>query len=200
LNAIKRLTDFMVAAIGLIVLSPVMLIVAMLIRIKLGSPVLFRQWRPGLRGRPFLLFKFRTMTEERDEEGKLVADGTRLTPFGMRLRRLSLDELPQLINVIRGDLSLVGPRPLLTEYLPLYSQEHARRHDVKPGVTGWAQVNGRNAISWDEKLNLDVWYVDHQTFWLDMKILWMTIVRVLKGDGISQVGQATMEKFRGSGQ
>jgi sugar transferase EpsL len=175
-----------------------MLLTALAIRLKLGSPVLFRQARPGLHGRPFTLYKFRTMTDERDASDDLLPDEIRLKRFGRSLRRYSLDELPQLINVMKGELSLVGPRPLLMEYLPLYSAEQARRHDVKPGVTGWAQVNGRNAISWDEKLRLDMWYVDHRNLWLDLKILWLTLVNVIKGEGISQEGRATVEKFRGS--
>jgi len=197
-NLLKLLFDYGVAAIGLVVLSPVIVLTGVLVRIKLGAPVLFRQQRPGLQGRPFVLYKFRTMIEQRDGSGNLLPDQERLTPLGRLLRRLSLDELPQLINVIKGDLSLVGPRPLLTEYLPLYSPEQARRHEVKPGITGWAQVNGRNAISWDEKFRLDVWYVDHQTLWLDLRIVWMTVVKVLNGQGISEEGQATMVRFKGN--
>lgn len=183
---------------GLIVLSPVLVVTAILVRIKLGSPVLFTQQRPGLLGQPFYVYKFRTMTEQRGADGLFLPDEVRLTPFGKLMRRLSLDELPQLLNVIKGDLSLVGPRPLLMQYLPLYSPEQARRHEVRPGITGWAQVNGRNAISWEEKFVLDVWYVDHQSFWLDLKILWMTFNKVFKREGISQEGQATMEVFRGA--
>ena len=183
---------------GLILLSPIMLLLALLIRLNLGSPVLFCQQRPGLHAVPFKIYKFRTMTDERDSSGALLPDELRLNSFGKWLRKMSLDELPQLFNVIKGDLSLVGPRPLLMEYLPLYTPEQARRHDVKPGITGWAQVNGRNAISWEEKFRLDVWYVDHQSFWLDMKILWMTAMKVVKSEGISQKGQATMEAFKGS--
>lgn len=194
----KRLIDLVAASVIFVVLSPVIFLTAMLVRMKLGRPVLFNQVRPGLHGRPFVLYKFRTMTDERDAHGQPLGDAVRLTPFGNWLRRRSLDELPQLINVIKGDLSLVGPRPLLMEYLPLYSPDQARRNDVKPGITGWAQINGRNAISWEEKLNFDVWYVDHQSLSLDLKILWITIVKVIKGEGISQEGQATMEKFRGS--
>jgi len=184
--------------VGLIALSPIIGLTAILIRIRLGSPVLFKQQRPGLHGRPFYLYKFRTMTEERDAEGDLLDDAARLTTFGKWLRKLSVDELPQLINVVRGDLSLVGPRPLLMEYLPLYSFRQARRHDVKPGITGWAQVNGRNAITWQEKLELDIWYVDHHSLTLDLKILWMTLARVFKGEGISQEGRVTMERFKGN--
>jgi sugar transferase EpsL len=197
-SVLKRLMDFVLASTGLVVLSPIMIATAVLIRIRLGRPVLFSQQRPGLHGRPFRLRKFRTMTEERDAHGDLLVDDVRLTSFGKWLRRLSLDELPQLINVIEGDLSLVGPRPLLMEYLPLYSAEQARRHDVKPGITGWAQVNGRNAITWQEKLKLDVWYVENQTLELDLKILSMTLAKVFKGEGISQQGQATMERFKGN--
>jgi sugar transferase EpsL len=193
----KRILDLVAALCGLILLSPVFLVTALLVRCKLGSPVLFRQQRPGLGARPFYVFKFRTMTDRRDASGELLPDSVRLTAFGALLRRLSLDELPQLINVVQGDLSLVGPRPLLMEYLPLYSQEQARRHDVKPGITGWAQVNGRNAISWEEKFRLDVWYVDNQSLLLDLKILWMTFNKVFRRVGISQQGQATMEKFKG---
>ena len=195
---IKELFDRISALIGIVLLLPLMVLLAALIRIKLGSPVLFCQQRPGLHGVPFHIYKFRTMTDERDSSGVLLPDEFRLTRFGKWLRKLSLDELPQLFNVLKGELSLVGPRPLLMEYLPLYSPEQARRHDVKPGITGWAQVNGRNAISWEEKFKLDVWYVDHQSFWLDMRILWMTAMKVVKSEGISQKGQATMEKFQGS--
>lgn len=194
----KRFFDMFFASLGLIVLSPVLIVTVILVRIKLGSPVLFRQQRPGLHAQPFFVYKFRTMTDQRDSEGRLLPDEVRLTPFGKMLRRLSLDELPQLLNVVKGDLSLVGPRPLLMQYLPLYSPEQARRHEVRPGITGWAQVNGRNAISWEEKFKYDVWYVENQSFWLDMKILWMTFNRVFKREGISQDGQATMEAFKGS--
>ncbi|MFZ2950307.1 MAG: sugar transferase [Desulfuromonadaceae bacterium] len=194
----KRLFDMFSAMLGLVILSPVLVVTAILVRIKLGSPVLFKQQRPGLRARPFYVYKFRTMTDQCDANGYLLPDEVRLTPFGKLLRRLSLDELPQLLNVVKGDLSLVGPRPLLMQYLPLYSPEQARRHEVRPGITGWAQVNGRNAISWEEKFKLDVWYVDHQSFLLDLKILWMTFNRVSKREGISQEGQATMEAFRGA--
>ena len=182
----------------MIVLSPVFLFTALLVRIRLGSPVLFKQQRPGLRGRPFYLYKFRTMTEARDADGNLLDDAARLTAFGKWLRKLSLDELPQLVNVVKGELSLVGPRPLLMEYLPLYSPEQARRHDVKPGITGWAQVNGRNAITWQQKLQLDAWYVDHRSMLLDLKILLMTVAKVFRGEGISQEGRATMERFKGN--
>lgn len=194
----KRLFDFICSLLGIIVLSPVMVVVAILIKIKLGSPVIFKQQRPGLHGKPFYLYKFRTMTDERDENGELLPDHLRLTPFGQFLRKYSLDELPQLFNVLKGDISLVGPRPLLMEYLELYTPEQARRHEVKPGITGWAQVNGRNAISWEEKFKLDVWYVDNQSFWLDLKILFLTAIKVLKSEGISHEGHVTMEKFTGT--
>ena len=194
----KRLFDFAVALIGLICIWPLLLIVTVLIYINLGSPVVFKQQRPGLHGKPFCIYKFRTMTDEWDASGKLLPDDVRLTSFGKLLRKLSIDELPQLLNVLKGELSLVGPRPLLMEYLPLYSPRQARRHEVVPGITGWAQVNGRNAISWEEKFELDVWYVDHQSFWLDMKILWMTAVKVMKREGVSQKGHVTMEEFKGS--
>lgn len=174
-----------------------MAVTSILVRWKLGSPIIFKQQRPGLHGKPFYLYKFRTMTDERDEKGELFPDHVRLTPFGQFLRKYSLDELPQLFNVLKGDISLVGPRPLLMEYLELYTPEQARRHEVKPGITGWAQVNGRNAISWEEKFKLDVWYVDHQSFWLDLKILFLTVLKVLRSEGISQQGHVTMEKFTG---
>ncbi len=163
---------------------------------KIGAPVLFRQARPGLRGRPFTIYKFRTMTDKRGERGELLPDGERLTRLGRFLRKTSLDELPELFNVLKGDMSIVGPRPLLMQYLDLYTPEQARRHEVKPGITGWAQVNGRNAISWEDKFKLDVWYVDHQSFWLDLTIIFMTVWKILKREGISQPGQATMEEFR----
>lgn len=194
----KRTFDICLAFLGILVVFPLVLVVAILVRIKLGSPVLFKQQRPGLHAQPFHVYKFRTMTDQRDADGRLLPDEERLTPFGKLLRRLSLDELPQLLNVVKGDLSMVGPRPLLMQYLPLYSLEQSRRHDVRPGITGWAQVNGRNAISWEEKFKLDVWYVDHQSFWLDLKILWMTFNKVFKREGISQDGQATMEAFKGN--
>lgn len=194
----KRTLDFIVSSGLLIFFLPIMLIVALLIYVKIGQPVVFRQKRPGLYGNPFYIYKFRTMTNAVDKAGSLLPDEKRITELGRLLRKLSLDELPQLLNVIKGELSLVGPRPLLMEYLPLYNSEQARRHDVKPGITGWAQVNGRNAISWEEKFNLDIWYVDNQSFWLDMKILLLTALKVVKSDGINQKGQATMAAFRGS--
>lgn len=194
---IKRIFDLLVSIMLLTLLFPVIALTALLIFLKLGSPVLFKQKRPGLYGKPFYIFKFRTMTEQRDEQGDLLQDNLRLTPLGTLIRRLSLDELPQLYCVIKGDISIVGPRPLLMEYLPLYSLDQARRHEVKPGITGWAQVNGRNAISWEEKFVLDVWYVDNRSFWLDLKIIWLTALKVIKSEGINQQGQATVEKFRG---
>lgn len=197
-SASIRVFDVAVAAIALVLLSPIILVLALLVRFKLGSPVLFRQIRPGLGGKPFAMIKFRTMTDERGSDGQLLSDAERLTPFGRFLRASSLDELPELWNVLNGDMSLVGPRPLLMEYLPLYTPEQARRHEVRPGITGWAQVNGRNAISWEEKFALDVWYVDNRTFWLDIKILWLTVKKVLVRDGISATGEATMPKFQGS--
>jgi len=195
---IKRICDFVLALVALAILSPVLLIVAWQIGRKLGSPVLFRQVRPGLHGQPFKMIKFRTMRDALDTQGKPLPDAERMTPFGNFLRSASLDELPELWNVLKGDMSLVGPRPLLMEYLPLYSLEQARRHEVRPGVTGWAQVNGRNALSWDEKFRLDVWYVDHQSFWLDLRILLLTVKKVFIREGISAQGDATMPVFRGS--
>ena len=194
----KRIFDFLAALLGLLMLALPLLGLTWLVRRKLGSPVFFRQVRPGMRGKPFEMVKFRTMTDERGPDGQLLPDAQRLTPFGRFLRSSSLDELPELWNVLKGDMSLVGPRPLLVEYLPLYSPEQARRHEVRPGVTGWAQVNGRNAISWEDKFKLDTWYVDNRSFWLDIKILWLTIRKVLVRDGISAAGEATMSKFTGS--
>ncbi|WP_280515275.1 sugar transferase [Paenibacillus cisolokensis] len=192
--------DLAVCVPAVIALLPVYAAVALLVRLKLGSPVLFRQQRPGLYGRPFHVLKFRTMTDATDAEGRPLPDEARLTPFGQLLRKLSLDELPQLFNVIRGDMSLVGPRPLLMEYLQLYTEEQAKRHDVRPGITGWAQVNGRNAVSWEEKFRLDVWYVRNRSLALDLRILVRTVVKVLKREGIQQQGQATVVKFAGSGE
>lgn len=194
----KRLLDALTAVVAMLALSPVILAVAMLVRWRLGPPVLFRQRRPGLHGRPFQLVKFRTMLDERDQHGNPRPDSDRLTPFGRFLRSTSLDELPEFWNIMKGDMSLVGPRPLLTDYLPLYSPEQARRHDVRPGLTGWAQINGRNALTWDDKLALDVWYVDHRSLWLDIKILIMTVRTVLASEGISAAGDATMPRFTGS--
>ena len=193
----KRLFDLLASAIGLLVLAVPLALLAWQVRRKLGSPVLFTQVRPGLHGKPFRMVKFRTMTDARDANGALLPDAQRLTPFGRFLRSSSLDELPELWNVLRGEMSLVGPRPLLMEYLPLYSPEQTRRHEVRPGITGWAQVNGRNAISWADKFALDVWYVDHRSLWLDVRILWMTVRKVLVRDGISAAGEATMPKFEG---
>lgn len=194
----KRGFDLIVALLVVSLLWPVILITALLVKINMGSPILFRQQRPGLHGRPFYIYKFRTMSQARGADGELLPDAQRMTVTGSLLRKYSLDELPQLMNVLKGELSLVGPRPLLMEYLPRYTAEQARRHDVRPGITGWAQVNGRNAISWEDKFRYDVWYVDHQSFWLDMKILWMTVLKVLRPEGISQAGNVTMEKFLGS--
>lgn len=195
---LKRLFDIFASFFGLLVLSPVIAIVAWKIRKNLGSPVLFKQVRPGKDGKPFEMVKFRTMRDAVDAAGNPLPDSERLTPFGNFLRSTSLDELPELWNVLKGDMSLVGPRPLLMEYLPLYNPEQYRRHDARPGVTGWAQVNGRNAISWEEKFKLDVWYVDNQSFWLDIKIIFLTIKKVLVRDGISAEGEATMSKFTGT--
>ncbi len=197
---LKRVFDLCVASIALVAFAPLLLILAALVRIQLGAPVIFRQQRPGLHGRPFTMLKFRSMTDARDAEGNLLPDEQRLTPFGRFLRSSSLDELPELINVIRGDMSLVGPRPLLMEYLDRYTPEQMRRHEVRPGITGWAQVNGRNAISWDQKFVLDVWYVDHLSFWLDLRILALTILRVAQRDGISQRGCATTTIFQGTSE
>lgn len=193
----KRLFDLLLSMAGLLVLAPLLLLLWVLVHRKLGSPVLFRQVRPGLHGLPFMMVKFRTMTDERGADGELQPDAQRLTAFGRFLRASSLDELPELWNVLRGEMSLVGPRPLLMEYLLLYSPEQARRHEVRPGITGWAQVNGRNAVSWDERFKLDVWYVDHRSFWLDMRILWLTMRKVIAREGISAHGDATMPRFTG---
>lgn len=194
----KRFFDLLVSLSCLLILSLPIIIVVILVRIKLGSPIIFKQQRPGLYGKAFYLYKFRTMTDARDSKGELLADQVRLTSFGKFLRKYSLDELPQLINVVKGDLSIVGPRPLLMEYLPLYSNEQVKRHHVKPGITGWAQVNGRNAITWEKKFALDVWYVNNQSFLLDMKILFLTVIKVFKSEGINQVGHVTMERFTGA--
>jgi lipopolysaccharide/colanic/teichoic acid biosynthesis glycosyltransferase len=194
----KRLFDLLAASLGLLLLALPLAVLTWQIRRRLGSPVFFTQVRPGLHGRPFKMVKFRTMTDERGPDGALLPDAQRLTPFGRFLRASSLDELPELWNVLKGDMSLVGPRPLLMEYLPLYTHEQARRHQVRPGITGWAQVNGRNAISWEDKFKLDVWYVDNQSLWLDIKVLWLTVKKVLVRDGISAQGEATMPRFTGS--
>lgn len=194
----KRLFDIFAVALGLLVMAPLILVVRWQVKRRLGSPVFFRQSRPGKNGQPFEMIKFRTMKDSVDSEGKPLPDAERITSFGQFLRSSSLDELPELWNVLKGEMSLVGPRPLLMEYLPLYSKEQYRRHEVRPGVTGWAQVNGRNAISWEDKFKLDVWYVDNQSFLLDLKILFLTVKKVLVRDGISGEGEATMSKFAGN--
>lgn len=194
----KRVMDFAGALAALVLLSPIILLLGLVVRSKLGSPVFFRQVRPGIKGRPFDMVKFRTMTDERGPDGTLLPDDQRLTGLGTWLRLTSLDELPELFNVLRGDMSLVGPRPLLMEYLPLYNDRQARRHEVRPGITGWAQINGRNNIDWQEKFDLDVWYVDHASFWLDLKILFLTAWKVIKRSGVSKDGHATTDYFRGN--
>lgn len=194
----KRVFDIFVSIVALVVLSPVIFIVSRKIVKNLGKPVLFKQKRPGLHGEIFEMIKFRSMRDAVDSKGNTLSDSERLTPFGLKLRSSSLDELPGLWNVLKGDMSLVGPRPLLVEYLPLYNTEQAKRHNVRPGITGWAQINGRNAISWDEKFKLDVWYVNNQSIWLDIKILFLTIKKVFIKDGISADGEVTMHKFTGS--
>ena len=196
----KRLVDLGLSVVALSVLAVPLLILAWKVRYNLGSPVLFRQVRPGLHGQPFEMVKFRTMTDERGNDGEFLSDAMRLTPFGRWLRATSLDELPELWNVLKGDMSLVGPRPLLMEYLPLYTPTQARRHEVRPGITGWAQVNGRNAQSWDERFSLDIWYVDNHSILLDLRILWMTVRKVLLREGINAKGEASMPKFRGTKQ
>ncbi len=195
---IKRLFDFLASTIGLLFLAPVIVVVAFQIRRKLGSPVLFCQMRPGKGGKPYEMIKFRTMRDATDKDGNPLPDSQRMTPFGAFLRSTSLDELPELWNVLKGDMSLVGPRPLLMEYLPLYSKVQFRRHEVRPGITGWAQVNGRNEISWEDKFKLDVWYVDNRSLWLDLKIIYLTVKKVLVRDGISAEGEVTMHRFNGS--
>jgi lipopolysaccharide/colanic/teichoic acid biosynthesis glycosyltransferase len=195
---IKRLFDILISVFIFIMLLPLMLVVALLVLINMGWPIVFSQLRPGKDGKSFKIYKFRSMIDRQDKGGILLPDPQRLTKFGRFLRSTSLDELPALWNVIKGEMSLVGPRPLLMEYLPLYNEKQAKRHDVKPGITGWAQVNGRNAISWQEKFDLDVWYVEHQSFWLDLKILLMTVKKVIIRDGISGVGEVTMSKFTGN--
>ncbi len=197
---LKRVVDVIVSSLGILLFSPILLGVALVIRLKMGTPVFFRQVRPGLQGKPFTMFKFRTMVDARDAKGNLLSDTDRLTIFGQFLRRTSLDELPELYNVIKGEMSLVGPRPLLMQYLDRYTPEQARRHEVKPGITGWAQINGRNAITWEEKFAYDVWYVEHYSFWLDLKIMALTVWKVLKREGISQAGETTMSEFMGSSQ
>lgn len=193
----KRLLDIIMAMLGIILLLPLLVLLMLLVRCYLGSPVFYRQERPGLHARPFTIFKFRTMADRRNAAGELLPDAERMTGLGNVLRSSSLDELPELFNVLKGDMSLVGPRPLLVEYLPRYSAEQSRRHDVLPGITGWAQVNGRNGITWKEKFRHDVWYVDHQSFALDMKIIWMTLIKVVQREGISAAGYATMPLFLG---
>jgi len=195
----KRILDIVLVVIFGVVFSPLLVFLSLAVLVSLGSPVIFSQLRPGKDGKLFRMHKFRTMTNARDQQGQLLPDAERLTPFGRFLRSTSLDELPELLNVLKGEMSLVGPRPLLPEYLPLYSPEQARRHEVKPGITGWAQVNGRNAVDWPQRFALDVWYVDHRSLWLDLKILWLTVCTVLKREGVTAQGEATMSKFRGSG-
>lgn len=194
----KRILDFTLSLLALIVLSPVFLVVAILVHIKLGSPVLFRQARPGKDEKIFSLYKFRTMTDARGENGELLPDEVRLTHFGRVLRSTSLDELPELVNILKGDMSIVGPRPLLVKYLPLYNEEQKHRHDVRPGLTGWAQANGRNALSWEQKFALDVWYVENLSFWVDVKVIFLTIKEVFCREGISSEHSATMEEFSGA--
>ncbi|RCW42730.1 sugar transferase EpsL [Paenibacillus prosopidis] len=195
---IKRLFDLLVSCTLLLALSPIIVITAILVRFKLGMPIVFKQKRPGLHGMPFYVYKFRTMTDETDSLGNLLPDHIRLTAFGSFLRKYSLDELLQLINVIKGELSLVGPRPLLMEYLPLYTEEQAKRHQVRPGITGWAQINGRNAISWEDRFERDIWYVENQSLRLDLKILLLTVKKVVRSDGISSANHVTMPLFRGT--
>jgi len=197
-QTIKDIADQSAALLALMLLSPLLAVAALLVRLRLGSPVLFRQQRPGYRGKPFGLLKFRTMTNQRDANGELLPDAQRLTPFGRWLRSSSIDELPGLLNILRGEMSFIGPRPLLMQYLPLYSLEQARRHYVKPGFSGWAQINGRNAITWEEKFRLDIWYVDNQSFWLDVRIFVITIWKVLRREGISAPGESTVTYFKGS--
>ncbi len=197
---LKRLFDVGLSIVILTLLAPVLLMLALLVFFKMGRPVFFKQERPGLGGKPFYLYKFRTMRQAEAGEDELSTDGQRLSPLGVRLRKYSLDELPQVFNVLKGELSFVGPRPLLMQYLKRYTPEQARRHAVKPGITGWAQVNGRNAISWEEKFTLDVWYVDNHSFWLDLKILWLTLLKVVKSEGVSGEGTATMSEFLDTNQ
>ncbi len=194
----KRLFDLILLFVGLFLLLPVIVLIVLLVRLKIGSPIFFKQRRPGLNGEIFNMVKFRTMTNELDKNGNLLSDEIRLTKFGKFLRSTSLDELPGLWNVFKGDMSLVGPRPLLVEYLPLYSEKQFRRHEVRSGITGWAQVNGRNAINWDEKFELDVWYVDNQSIWLDVKILWLTVKKVIRREGVNKDGHKTTEYFKGN--
>ncbi|MBT3315086.1 MAG: sugar transferase [Anaerolineae bacterium] len=195
---LKRLFDLLVAFVGLLLFSPVLLIVAILVRFFHGTPILFKQERPGYKGKPFFIYKFRTMTNRLAPDGSLLPDAERMTRFGRFLRATSMDELPELLNILRGEMSLVGPRPLLMQYLPLYNDEQMRRHDALPGITGWAQINGRNNISWDEKFKLDLWYIDNQSFWLDMRILWQTFSKVFKREDVSMEGEATTTFFEGN--
>lgn len=195
---LKRIFDISTVLLSAPLWLPVVILVAAVVRIRIGSPVLFRQQRPGLNGRPFIILKFRTMRDVLDSKGQPLPDEERMTHFGSFLRSTSLDELPEMFNVLKGDMSLVGPRPLLMEYLPLYSTEQARRHEVRPGITGWAQINGRNAISWGQRFQLDVWYVDNHSILLDLKILWLTMTKVLKRENVNESGQATMSKFKGN--
>jgi sugar transferase EpsL len=194
----KRVIDLVISVILLIVASPILFAVAIMIHGKMGPPILFKQERPGLYGRPFFLYKFRTMTNGQDDQGNILSDQRRLTKLGLFLRKYSLDEFPQLVNVIKGEMSLVGPRPLLMEYLPIYTDDQKLRHNVKPGITGWAQVNGRNTITWEEKFNHDNWYVENQSILLDLKIIWLTMIKVIKKEGITYQGHVSMEKFTGS--
>jgi sugar transferase EpsL len=194
----KRAIDLVFSMILLVLVSPIIFVVAILIKAKMGTPLLFKQLRPGLDGKPFFLYKFRTMTNLQNDQGNIHSDQMRLTDLGIFLRKYSVDEFPQLINVVKGEMSLVGPRPLLMEYLPLYSKKQEMRHNVKPGITGWAQVNGRNAITWEEKFKLDTWYVENQTILLDLKIIFLTMIKVLKKEGITYQGHVSMEKFTGS--
>ena len=193
----KRLFDLSFALIALVILSPIILVTAILVRVFIGTPILFKQQRPGYKGQPFFIYKFRTMTNRVARDGSLLPDAERLTRFGHLLRSLSLDELPELFNIVRGEMSFVGPRPLLMEYLPLYSSEQARRHDVAPGLTGWAQVNGRNTVDWPARFAMDTWYVDHWSFWLDIRIIFLTVWKVLSREGVNQEGQSTVEYFKG---
>ena len=194
----KRFFDILLIILGLPLIFPLFILIALLVRLDLGSPIILKQFRPGLNGKLFLLIKFRTMTNSKDENGNLLTDEERLTKFGKFLRSISLDELPELWNVLNGNMSLVGPRPLLADYLPLYTEQQARRHKVKPGITGWAQINGRNSISWEDKFDYDLWYVDNKSFWLDIKIILLTIVKVINRDGVSANGNSTMPKFTGT--
>jgi lipopolysaccharide/colanic/teichoic acid biosynthesis glycosyltransferase len=197
---LKRAFDIIVSLTTLILFSPILLFTGLFVAVKLGRPVIFKQKRPGKNGKPFMMNKFRTMTNARDDNGQLLPNKERMTGFGMKLRSTSLDELPELWNVLKGDMSLVGPRPLRMHYIPLYSEYQNRRHEVKPGITGWAQINGRNAVTWDERFEMDVWYVDHQTFWLDLKILFLTILKVVNRDDIAHEGDVSMPPFEGNGE